>query len=118
MDMNKGNASIDFAPAMGLAKLAGDSLKWRVHHDRIPPSACSLPVINRRDPPRGPPRGRSAFTAKALFPPQPRQRQQRDEKERAERQEGLVDAGGGGGVLDQRLDNLPCRRVDRAERHI
>src|SRR3954447_25447761 len=53
--------------------------------------------------------------SRRLSAAQPGQRQQREEEERAKRKECLVHRGGRGGVLDQGLDELLCRGVDRAE---
>src|SRR5947199_8354000 len=54
--------------------------------------------------------GVSSFAlSRRLSAAQPGQRKQRQEEERAERQERLVHGRGGGGVLDQRLEEFPGR---------
>src|SRR6185312_117446 len=85
---------------------AADSLDRGVRPGAIPPTRLFSPVFNRRRP------------LARLSPAQPGQGRQRDEKERAQGQERLVDAGGGGGALEERLDEILDRRVDRAERRV
>src|SRR5258707_10500574 len=91
------------------------SLHRRVMTTSIPSRACIFSVINRQ---RSCHRASDAPPADHLPPSQPGQRRQRYEEERAEREERLVEAGGGGGALDQRLDEFPGRRVDRPERQV